>query len=75
MSASDFTHIDYLEIVAESDKDRGAFLVRFKRLRSGIIEEAWIPYSMISDHEDYNRGDRNGTISVRTWWCAKENIP
>jgi len=70
MSASDWTTVDFVEILHETDK---AFLVKIKR-KSGKTEDIWIPMSVICDYEDYSAGDRNGSISINNWWAAKENI-
>lgn len=72
MSASSYTHLDFVEIVAESNKERGALLVRYKR--KGTINEQWIPYSVIADADDYRKGDVRGTISILSWWADKENV-
>ena len=60
-----WTHLDVDEIVGESQK---AFEVRIGKNRY------WIPMSQISDYEDYSLWDKNCVMSVKTWFCEKENI-
>lgn len=63
---SNYVHLDFEEIVAETEK---AFLVRLGDDLDN--EEVWLPFSQIADAEDYSVGDKDGTISV-TEWIAKE---
>lgn len=63
---SDYTHSDFDVILMETQK---AFRIRFKDKR-----EAWVPMSVIADHEDYKVGDSNGTISIKTWFVDKERL-
>lgn len=67
MSASDWVHLDFNKIVAETDK---ALLVDLVDADADI----WIPLSQISDSDDYREGDKNGTISVSRWFAEKEGL-
>jgi hypothetical protein len=62
MSASGYVHLEVDEIKKETDK---AFLVVVDD------EEVWLPKSQIANPGDYNKGDKNCSISVREW-LAKE---
>jgi hypothetical protein len=64
VSASNWVHLDFDEILRETDK---ALLVRFP---DG--EEEWVPISQISDEEDYRVGDQDGTISVSEWLARQK---
>lgn len=67
MGASGWTHLDIDEIPMERPK---ALCVRIK----GERENRWIPKSVIADAENYDEGDENVQISVKDWFCEKENI-
>jgi hypothetical protein len=66
MAASNWVHLDVSEIKGESDL---AFLVE---LEDG--EELWLPKSQISDPQDYNRGDRNVTLSITEWLARQKGL-
>lgn len=66
MSESPWVHLDFDLIVAESQK---AFQIEFANGRT-----LWVPMSVIADHEDYGRGNTNGSISVQEWWAKKEGM-
>ena len=66
MGASEYAHLEFEEIRAESEK---AFLVRF-----ADGEQKWIPFSVVADADDYNKGDGPGTISVAEWFASKERL-
>ena len=66
MSASRWVHIDFEEIVRETDK---ALLVRLDD-----VGEVWIPLSQICDPEDYQEGDRDGSMSISEWIAEQKGI-
>lgn len=66
MSSSDWVHINFVEITGETQK---ALKIRIESGR-----EQWIPISLIADADDYNKGDKNGTISVKEWFAKQENL-
>ncbi len=61
---SEYVHLDFEEIVRETDK---ALLVRFD---GG--EEHWVPISVVADSDDYRTGDGPGEISIAEWFVAKQ---
>lgn len=65
MSDSEYTHIDVDEIKAETQK---AFLIRVGKLTY------WVPFSQIADYEDYNAGDEDVTMSIKTWLCEEKGL-
>lgn len=67
MSASDWAHLDFDLIVAETDR---ALLFEFAELAGQI----WVPLSVIADPDDYKRGDKNGTVSIKMWFAKKEGL-
>ena len=66
MSEDRWVHLDVVKVVRETQK---AFLLR---LESG--EEYWIPFSQISDADDYSEGDENCVISVTEWIANEKGI-
>lgn len=66
MSASDYVHLDVKLIKAETDK---ALL-----LVLDDDSEHWVPLSLVADSDDYNKGDKNCTVSVAKWFCVKEGL-
>lgn len=66
MSASNYVHIDVEEILRETD---AAFYVL---LPSG--EETWLPKSQIADADDYNKGDKDCTLSITQWIARQKGI-
>ena len=66
MSESGWFHLDFLVIRQETDK---AFQVMDTERNL-----YWIPKSVICDVEDYQAGDRDGTISIAYWFAQKEGI-
>jgi hypothetical protein len=44
------------------------------RLRLENGDEHWIPFSQISDYEDYSEGDVNCTISITRWIAGEKGI-
>jgi hypothetical protein len=67
MSRSDYVHLDFEEIVAESQK---ALLVRFEEGEQPL----WIPLSQVADSDDYSVGDGPGTISLTAWICEQKEL-
>lgn len=63
MSASSWVHVDFTQITAAT---ADALLVAI----SGG-DEVWIPKSCIADPEDYRKGNKNGSISIREWFAKK----
>jgi len=61
-----WVHLDVEEIVHETDR---ALLLR---LAGG--EEVWVPRSQVADHEDYQTGDVDCTVSVSEWFASKEGL-
>lgn len=66
VTASNWQHFDFEEIVAETDK---ALLIRFEDGR-----EEWMPLSQIADPDSYKKGDRNGTISLTDWIVHQKGL-
>ncbi len=66
-SSSDYVHLDVEEISGETDK---AFYVTLEDNEwSG-----WVPKSQISDVDNYDKGDKNCTISVSEWWAKQVGL-
>jgi len=65
MSASNYVHLDVDLIKAETEK---AFLVKIGE------EEHWLPFSQIADHEVYDVGDKDLTLSVTEWIAKQKNL-
>lgn len=65
MTASNWVHLDFEEIVRETD---AALLVRFAG------GEEWIPLSQVADPDDYSVGDRDGVISVTQWIAEQKGL-
>lgn len=65
MSVSNYIHLEADEILLETDN---AFLVLLDE------EEIWIPKSVISDADEYNKGDVECTISVQRWFAEKNDL-
>jgi hypothetical protein len=63
MSESRWVHLDFEEILAETEK---ALLVRFDE-----DCEEWIPLSQVADPDEYHAEMGAGTISI-TEWIAKQ---
>lgn len=65
MSASNYIHLDDVKILKETDR---AFLIE--------IEEGqfWIPFTQISDPDDYVEGDENVSMSITEWIAEKAGI-
>ena len=61
-----WVHLDVEEIFEETDN---AFLLE---LEDG--EEVWMPYSQISDYENYRKGDKNCTISISEWIARQKGL-
>lgn len=66
MGQSDWVHLDVEEVLRESDK---ALLVRLEDGR-----EEWLPFSQISEPDDYKVGDRNVTISITSWLANQKGL-
>lgn len=62
---SDWVHLDVDLIKKETDK---AFLL--------VIDgdEFWVPKSQVSDHDDYEEGDKDVTMSISQWFADKEGL-
>lgn len=60
-----WVHLDFDEILKETEK---AFLVRIEG------EDFWIPFSQISDYEDYCVGDQDGVMSVSEWLAREKGL-
>ena len=69
MSASNYIHLDNVEIVAETEK---AFLLNFEQ----VEEEGgvWIPKSQIADPGEYSQGDKGVQISITKWIAEQKGI-
>lgn len=66
MSESRYVHLDFEEIIAETDK---ALLVRFDD-----ETEEWIPLSQIADPDEYHAEMGGGTISITKWLVEQKGV-
>jgi hypothetical protein len=66
MSASNYVHIDVVEILKETER---ALLVA---MDDG--EEFWIPKACIADDEEYEEGDMDVTISVLEKFAREKGL-
>jgi hypothetical protein len=65
MSSSRYIHVHVDEILKETEK---AFLVRIDD------EETWLPFSQISDVDDYKVGDKDLTLSISAWLANEKDL-
>jgi hypothetical protein len=66
---SDYVDVEVEAILQATNKEKGAFLFRLPDQR-----EVWVPYSVVADYEQYNRGDANLSVSVKEWFADQENL-
>lgn len=65
MSASSWVHVQVERIKAETQK---AFLCELED------REVWVPFSQISDAENYSAGDEDVELSISAWFAEKEGL-
>lgn len=64
MGHSSWVHISVEKILKATEK---AFLCRI----ADCDEDVWLPFSQVSDPQDYSEGDEDCEMSI-TEWLAKE---
>jgi hypothetical protein len=68
MSARDWVTLDVKEILKETEK---AFLLHLEDDTT-----LWVPFSQISDADEYGEGDKNLEMDVTAWFMDKtEQMP
>lgn len=65
MGASNWVHIE-VDLIKKTT---------FKAMLCVIgDEEFWLPFSQVADHDDYDEGDENVTISITEWIAEQKGL-